>query len=419
MLLENKRFLIQKASKWILLSIMVGIFAGLTSAFFLYLLDIATNTRIKYSFLIWFLPLVGLFIGWIYHLYGSEAAKGNNLILEEIHNPNNILPLRMAPMVLVGTILTHLFGGSAGREGTAVQMAASLADQVNYFFKVGPLERKILLMAGAGAGFGSAMGTPIAGMIFGMEVIYIGKLHLNSWPQCLIASFTGYYTCILLKAPHSHYPNIIIPDWNFKIILSILAAAVIFGLAALCFGRFTHFVEYIFKKIIQRAYLIPFVGGSILVLLYYIEGSYGYAGLGINFIQEALEKMVSFREPLLKTFFTSLTLGAGFKGGEFVPLVFIGTTLGSALGTILPISFSLLAALGFVAVFAGAANTPLACALMAAEIFGWKIFFYALMACYVSYYFSGHSGIYRMQFIYNKKHHRLKKLLAFFIHFKR
>lgn len=409
--MKTKISSIKKISKWILLSFLVGILAGLTASFFLYLLDIATKTRLQYSSIIWFLPLAGLFTGWIYHLYGREASRGNNLILEEIHNPNNILPFRMAPMVLVGTILTHLFGGSAGREGTAVQMAASLADQVGKFFKVNPEERKILLMAGAGAGFGAAIGAPIAGMIFGMEVIYIGKLYLKSWPQCLIASFTGYYTCLLLKAPHSHYPQIAIPDWNFKITLYVLIAGILFGLAALVFSRFTHLIESISKKLIKVPYLIPFVSGIILVLLYHFEGSYRYAGLGIVYIQEALEKIVSFRDPLLKTFFSSLTVATGFKGGEFVPLVFIGTTLGSALSIILPISFSLLAALGFAAVFAGAANTPLTCALMAAEIFGWKIFIYALIACYMSYYFSGHSGIYRTQFIYRRKHHRFQSLL--------
>lgn len=405
---------LRKFSRWIILSVLVGVAAGLASTVFLYLLNLAIKTRGNYSFLIWFLPIGGLLIGWIYHLYGKEASKGNNLILEEIHNPNNTLPVQMAPMVLFSTVITQLFGGSAGREGAAVQIAASLADQISKYFKVNSEERKILLMAGTSAGFGSAIGAPIAGMVFGMEIISIGKLQLTYWPQCLIASFTGFYVAILLKAPHSHYPIIDSPHWSLTIILSILFSGLLFGLTALFFSRLTHFVEKISRKMIKRPYFIPFCGGLVLVLLYYSEGSYRYAGLGLECIQESLLKITSFRDPIFKTFFTSLSVGSGFKGGEFVPLVFIGSTLGSALGLILPVSFSLLAALGFAAVFAGAANTPLACALMAAEFFGWKIFGYALLACYISYYSSGHSGIYHKQPIHRNKWHRYKSILSMF-----
>ena len=265
-------------------------------------------------------------------------------------------------------------------------------------------------MAGAGAGFGSALGTPIAGLIFGMEVIYIGRLHLKYWPQCLISSFTAYYLCILLKVSHSLFPRIQIVDWNFLSCLYIALAGIVFGMTAFLFIRLTHFMENIFKKFISKPYLIPFIGGIILVLTYQMINSVRYIGLSTEFIHEALVKMSSLRDPVLKSFFSSLTIASGFKGGEFIPLVFIGTTLGSALGAILPISFSLLAALGFAGVFAGAANTPLACAVMAAEIFGWKIFFYALITCYISYYCSSHPGIYRTQKVHQAKHHLLDKI---------
>ena len=409
---ETKTSFCHKFSKWFLLSILVGILAGLTSAVFLYTLEFATNLRLKYPILIWCLPLAGLITGLIYHFIGKEAAGGNNLVLEEIHNPKKILPLKIAPMVFIGTFLTHIFGGSAGREGAIVQVATSLADQVNGFFKLNSNDRKILLMAGAGAGFGSALGAPIAGLIFGMEVISIGKLRLKYWPQCLISSFTAYYLCVLLKTEHSPYPHFVISNWNLKITLYVALAGILFGLMAFLFSRFTHMIESIFHKIIKKPFMIPFVGGILLVFFYHLEDSYRYTGLGIIYIQEAISKMSTFRDPFFKLFFTSLTVGTGFKGGEFVPLVFIGTTLGSALGFILPISYSLLAALGFAAVFAGAANTPLACAVMAAEIFGWKIFFYAMIACYMSYFFSGHPGIYKAQHLHRRKHHIFQKLFS-------
>jgi len=350
---------IHKLCKSILLFILVGILAGLSSAIFLSSLNLATNIRTHNPYIIWFLPLAGLITGLLFHLAGNEAAKGSNLIIEEIHNPKKILPLKIAPLTLVASFFTHLFGGSAGREGAIVQVATTLADQINKFFNLDPNERKIVLMAGAGAGFGSALGAPIAGLIFGMEVIYIGKLHLKYWPQCLVSSFTAYYLCLLLKVPHSMFPKIQIVDWNFLSCLYIAFAGIVFGITAFLFIRLTHFMENIFKKFISRPYLIPFTGGVILVLSFQMVSNLRYMGLGTQYIQEALVKMSSFRDPVFKTIFSSLTIASGFKGGEFIPLVFIGTTLGSALGILLPISFSLLAALGFAGVFAGAANTLL------------------------------------------------------------
>jgi H+/Cl- antiporter ClcA len=412
--LKSKRKLsLNTYCKWILLSLITGISAGITSAIFLHLLKLVTETRLQNSSLIWSLPIAGLFIGGIYHLYGKEVVRGNSLILEEIHDPKNVLPLRMAPMILLGTITTHLFGGSAGREGTAVQMSASIADNIGKFFGINSNERKVLMMAGVGAGFGSAIGAPLAGMIFGMEVIAIGRLRLHAWPQCLIASFTGYYTALFLKIPHTYFQKIEIPSFNFKMLLTVLLSGLIFGFTAMFFSRFTHLIERTFKKIIKRPYLIPFTGGMIIVILYHFEGSYLYAGLGFKTIQESLEHIAAFKTSALKLCFTSLTIGTGFIGGEFVPLVFIGTTLGSALASILPATCSFLGALGFASVFAGAANTPLACAIMAFEIFGFKIFPYALLACYLSYYSSGHRGIYRSQKIHRKKHHHLQKFNFF------
>lgn len=403
-----------KTLKWILLSVLVGLLAGLVTSLFLISLDYASITRVHFLFIIWFLPLAGLFIGLAYQRFGKATSKGNNLILEEIYNPKEILPFRLAPMLFISSFLTHLFGGSAGREGAIVQVSASLADQVNHFFKINSSDRKILLMAGVGAGFGSAVGAPLAGMIFGMEIVHIGKLNFKAWPQCLIASLTSYYTCRVLKTSHSFSVPLILPKPSFTLFFYIILAGIIFGISALIFSLLTHYIDYTFKNFFKKSFIIPLFGGFIIIFFYYLEGSYRYAGLGTEFIHGTFEIISSFKDPFFKIFFTSLTVGTGFKGGEFIPLVFIGSTLGSALGMIMPISFSLLAALGFGAVFAGAANTPLACALMTAEIFGWKIFFYALLTCYLSYYFSGHSGIYRSQFIYRKKHHHFSYLLNLF-----
>ncbi len=199
----------RRTLRWSLLSALSGILAGLAAAAFLILLAWATRTRDLHPQIIWFLPLAGFAIGLLYHHFGKGVEKGSNLILDEIHDPQNIVPVRMAPFILLGTIVTHLFGGSAGREGTAVQMGASLSDQLTYFFKIEPEERKILLVAGAGAGFAAAIGAPWAGTIFGMEVIAIGRLRTFAWLECLIASFTGYYGVLLVRTTRYFRPSIL------------------------------------------------------------------------------------------------------------------------------------------------------------------------------------------------------------------
>lgn len=390
--------------KWTVLSALSGLFAGVGAAVFLILLDIATIYRENNLWIIGGLPIAGFIIGWVYHNFAQETAQGHNLILDEIHNPQKIIPLRMAPLALFGTLITHLFGGSAGREGTSVQMGATFSDQLSRFFKVESAERKILLVAGAGAGFGAAIGTPWAGVIFGMEIINIGRLRLFAWFECLIASFVGYYITVLLRAPHSIYPIFDVGFFSFKNLFFVLVAGIFFGLSARVFVGLTHLIEKINCQWITYPPLRPFFGGILLVILFYLEGSYQFTGLGIPVIQNALISRSSIYEPVFKIFFTALTIGSGFKGGEFIPLVFIGTTLGSFLSVFLPISFKLLAAVGFAAVFAGASNAPIACSIMAIEIFGIGIAPYAFCACFVSYYFSGHSGIYKSQKNEFKKH---------------
>jgi H+/Cl- antiporter ClcA len=386
-----------KLLRWTFLSALSGVLAGIAAAIFLISLDFATQYRQHYPQFIWALPIAGLLIGLLYHYYGKEVSSGHNLILDEIHDPKKIVPLRMAPLVLLGTIATHLFGGSAGREGTAVQMGASLSDQIGRFFKIETHERRALLMAGASAGFGAAIGAPWAGWIFGMEVLHTGRFKLTHWYPCLVASFVGYFVTILLKAPHSVYPSIVLPSFEMITLFWVAVAGIAFGLAARFFILSTHWIEKLSVRWIAYAPLRPFIGGLLLIVLFSVEGSYQYVGLGIESIQQALQSRAQFHEPLLKSLFTSLTVGSGFKGGEFIPLVFIGTTLGSALSMILPVALPLLASLGFAAVFAGAANTPIACTLMAMEIFGIGIAPYALLTCLISYSLSGRRGIYKSQ----------------------
>lgn len=399
-------------ARWTCYAALSGILAGLAAAVFLYALDWATKFRQTHFEIVWILPLAGLFIGWLYHRYGAEVNPGTNLILDEIHDPKKVIPARMAPLILISTILTHLFGGSAGREGTAVQMGASLSDQLSRFFKIEAEERKILLMIGAGAGFGAAIGTPIAGMIFGMEVVRIGRLRLVAVWESVVASIFAYGMALLLEAPHSVYPPVVVPPPTLLFVLATVLVGIACGVSARGFILLTHLLERVEKRFIRVPMFRPLVAGFLLSLLFQLPGAEIFSGLGIERIQNALTHPASGTEPLLKVLFTVLTIGSGFKGGEFIPLVYIGTTLGSFLGFMLNVSFSVQAAIGFSALFGAASMAPVACAVMGAEVFGISIFPYAFLAGMIAYYISGSKSIYGTQ-PYERKFWWLPKQGAF------
>nr|WP_314900460.1 voltage-gated chloride channel family protein [uncultured Deefgea sp.] len=381
---------------WLPLAALIGVLGGIASAVLLLALDWATVTRVANPSLIWLLPIAGFAVGWLYHRFGRGIESGSNLLIDEVHNPKAVIPLRMAPLVLAGTVLSHLFGASVGREGTAVQMSGTLADRVALLTRRGPEGRHAILMAGMSAGFAGVFGTPLAGAVFGLEVLALGKMRNNALFPCLIASLTSDWVVRALGVHHTHYAISSIPTVTLKGIVAVLVAGIIFGLVGKFFAETTHWFALQFKKISYPP-LRPFLGGLVLAILVYTTGAYRYIGLGIPSIVESFSQPLSLFDAPLKFLFTTFSLGAGFKGGEVTPLFYIGSTLGNALAPILDMPYPLLAGLGFVAVFAGAANTPLACTFMAIELFGAAIAPYALLACVVAYLFSGHSSIYIAQ----------------------
>ncbi|MES3038598.1 MAG: chloride channel protein [Bdellovibrionota bacterium] len=387
----------QHYGRLVMLSVACGLISGLAAAVFILLLQGVTGFYRSHLYLIWTLPFLGFAIGWMYHQFGRDVVQGKTLILEQIHDPKRIIPPALAPLVLISTLMTHLGGGSAGREGTAIQIGASLTDQLSQFFKVTAQERRYLLVAAFGASFGATIGAPWAGVIFGMEVINVGRIRFNAVAQCLIASFVAYFVTKILGVQHTMFGLVEGAEFSWMTMFWIALAGIAFGLTARLFAYATHVVEMLHRRWIPYSPLRPFLGGVIIAGFFFLEGSFRYTGLGLVEIQEAFMKISQIEEPIFKSLFTAVTLGSGFKGGEFMPLVFIGTTLGSALAVLIPVSFTLLAAVGFAAVFGGAANTPIACAIMAGELFGFEVFPYALIACVISYIFSGRRGIYKGQ----------------------
>jgi len=391
-------------AKWTFLASLAGVAGGVASAIFLISLDLATDTRLAFPWLFYFIPLGGLIVGLLYYFLGKEVEKGNNLLLEEIHNPRNGIPLKMSPLILATTVITHLFGGSAGREGTAVQMGGSLASALARFFNLDPRQSGILLMAGMSAGFGAVFGTPLAGMIFGLELLSVGHLRYDALIPCLIASTIGDLTCQTLGVHHGHYEVATIPTMNLFLLGKVLLASIAFALASLMFGELTHGFQWLFSRLIPWKPIRPFVGGIFLILLTAIAGTRDYLGLGLPMIYHAFSpEGVPPQAFALKILFTALTLGSGFKGGEVTPLFFVGATLGSALAVPLGLPHDMMAAVGFAAVFAGASNTPLASTIMGIELFGSPLAIYLALACCSSYVWSGHRGIYLSQKIVTPK----------------
>lgn len=405
---------------WSLLVMPVAVLAGSASAVFLWMLDRATHLRWDHPWLLWWLPVGGVAVGLLYHWFGRRAERGNNLLLEEIHTPGGGVPTRMAPLVFIGTILTHLFGGSAGREGTAVQMGGSLAAGYSRWFRIKPENRRVLLLAGVAAGFGSVFGTPLTGAVFAMEVVIVGRVQYDALIPVLVASVVGDYTCNAWGIHHAIYhiafagDTARLAELNPALLGLTALGGMAFGLAGRLFAELTHGFQDLFRKLVPFAPLRPALGAVIVIGLTWAVGTRDFLGIGVTSPDPHGVSILSAFNPGgatpftwgWKLLFTAVTLGAGFKGGEVTPLFFIGAALGHALGVLFGVPVDLFAGLGFIAVFAGAANTPLACTIMGVELFGSPYLVYYAVACFVAYFCSGHSGIYLAQRLGVPKHGR-------------
>lgn len=394
--------------KFLLLSSIVGLLVGSACAGFLVSLAQVTTWQMTMPWLLFLLPFGGVLVGYVYDIYGGNSGKGNNLILESIGDGQEVVPLRMSILIWFATLITHLFGGSAGREGTAVQIGGSIAEGIGKAFRVSIQDRRILLMCGISAGFGAVFGTPLAGTIFALEISVLGMMTYQALFPCLIASLIGHFTVSYLwGVGHVHYSLGAIPPMSGLVLIKVIIAAIIFGIVAMLFSRLLHKTKQLFASLFQHYMWRSIVGGVIIIALVSIIGSRNYLGLSLPLLSDAFESFESEINPfsfVWKLLFTVITLGSGFQGGEVTPLFVIGATLGHTLSMVLHISAPFLAGLGFVAVFGAAANTPLACIFMGIELFGGEAVLYIFVACVVSYLFSGHQGIYSAQQVGIYKH---------------
>lgn len=382
--------------KWTLLCGIVGMSIGSATALFLSSLDFVTLFRDQHSWIIFSLPIVGLLIGLTYHYLGKESVKGYNLLLETHRSPNKTIPFLMAPLVFTATLLTHLAGGSAGREGTAVQMGGAIADQFTKWFKLNEHQRKTIVIIGISAGFAAVFGTPIAGAIFALEIMSFRKINLRSIIPSFAAAYIAHYTCLAWHIEHTNYTLSIVKSVDIKSIGWAGFAGILFGLTALAFTWIGKGWKKLFN-LISYAPIRPFLGGILIIIAIQLLGSTKFIGLGIPSIVASFTTQAGPYDFLIKLILTTLTLNAGFKGGEVTPLFFIGASLGSAMIVFMPLPLAILAAMGFVAVFAGATHCVIASIVMGIELFGLQAGLYIGIASIFAYFSSGVQGIYSAQ----------------------
>ncbi len=410
----NQHFLRKIANlpvfKWLFILTILAALVGSLVALFLWALDKVTLLHWSQHLLLFFLPLAGILIYSLYHFWGKGSEAGNGLLIDGIHNSQTKIPASMAPLVLFSTLITHLFGGSAGREGTAVQMGGGLAAYLSKWFTLKKEDHRLILMCGMAAGFAAVFGTPLAGAVFAVEVIVIGRIQYKEFIPCYFSSIVAHLVCLAWGIQHTTYSigfagNNLLLHFDTVLIAKTILAAMAFGLAAFLFAEVHLQIKTVFHKWVPIKWLVPVIGGLMIICLSYLLDTQDYLGLGVVAEKANGVSIVSaFKEGgaapfswFWKLLFTAITLGTGFKGGEVTPLFFIGATLGNTLAWILGAPTDIFAALGFIAVFAGATNTIFASTIMGCELFGTEFVLYFLIACFIARLASGYSSIYPTQ----------------------
>lgn len=382
--------------KVILVSLCCAVVMGIISFVFLKMLGLSSVFREFFPYCIWFLPLSGMLTAFVYKRYGGESSKGNNLIIQSA-NEGVKVPKRLAFLTFIFTLLTHFSGGSAGREGTAVQIGGTLTSNVADKLGFKNEDRKIIILSGLSAAFGSVFGTPLAGAFFGMEVCCIGQLSVSAVIPCFLSSYLANAVTLLLGATHEAHKISAIPSLDIKSVLVFISASILFGLIGKLFALGVKYLKLLYAKIFKNTVLSALIGSVIVVLLIVLLNLNEYEGLSTWQQTTAFEGNANWYDMPVKFILTTLTLGAGFQGGEVTPLFDIGASFGGWYANLFGIEPSFLAAIGLICVFGSAANTPITTIMLGIELFGAEAVPYFVFASLISFIASGKSGIYSAQ----------------------
>lgn len=400
--LQHNANRLKSSVKWVIFSIVSGILVGSVGTLFYFGMTVVTMIRTKIPNLIFLLPFGGILIVALYHVLHDEKDTGTNLVLSAIHSDDE-LPLRMAPLIFISTLITHLFGGSAGREGAALQLGGSIGNALGKFFRFDDKDKHIMIMCGMSAAFSALFGTPMAAAIFSMEVVSVGIMYYAALVPCVISALIARGIASSFGVVPEVFYLDSLPHFTVKSAILISLLAVCCAIVSILFCMMLHQSEHFYKKFFSNPYVRVFVGGCLIIVLTLLVGDQRYNGTGITIISQCIDGTVQPETFFLKMLFTALTLGAGYKGGEIVPSFFIGASFGCLFGSLVGFSPSLCAAVGMTAVFCGVTNCPITSLLISFELFGYDGMPFFLLAIAFSYMLSGYYGLYSSQkIIYSK-----------------
>ena len=381
--------------KWLAFSVLVGVVVGAVGALFHMAIDEAAHLREANGWILYLLPLVGLVIVFAYRVTGMSDDKGTEYIISSARDAH-YLRIRTAPLIFLSTVLTHFAGGSAGREGAALQLGGSMSNSIGRLLRLDGKNSRVMTMCGMAAGFSALFGTPLAAAVMAMEVVSVGFMHYEAIVPCIMSALIAQQAAIAIGVHPTAFSVAVIPEITPVVLVRLVVLGVLCGIVAILFCNFMHAAPKFYGKITKNPYVKVALGGVIVILMTLVFGT-DYNGAGTGIIQRALDGSAAPEAFLLKILFTGLTLAAGFKGGEIVPAFFTGATFGCFVGGLLGLPASFAGAAGLAAVFCGVTNCPLTAILLSYELFGGEGLILYALCCAVSYLISGYSSLYHAQ----------------------
>ena len=388
--------------RWVAVAIVVGAVGGVIGSVFHHCIDEVTHLRGEFTWLIYLLPLAGLFIVFIYRKAGLENDPGTNWVFISTQTSDTV-PARMLPLIFVSTVLTHLTGGSSGREGAALQVGGSLGSILGKALKFSHEDINVTILCGMSAVFAAMFGTPVAAAVFSMEVVVVGAIQYAALVPCIVAAVFAKYIAGLMGSKETIYAVHLDFAITPELIVQVIVLGILCGILGMIFCSLMHKTSHILAHLMPNPYVRAFVGGCIIIIFSLLLGTTDYNGAGTHMIEKSFVTQVAWYAFIIKMLFTAITIGSGFKGGEIVPTLFVGATFGCVVGPLLGLPSSLAAAVSMIALFCGVVNAPIASIFLGVEMFGTSDIVLFAIVCAISYVCSGYYSLYSSQTIVQNK----------------